>query len=339
MAATRRRTKRRTSKAKRRTTSKRRTSRKKRVSRKRVVKRRKAKKPQKKVVGSKASVWNGKAKKTKDGLFKYQLVEFNGKIVSKKDLVGTKGQVFRGTRLKTKGGLTKADLCQNKTGKIVSKKRYQRGKKIFKSGIQKWQKAVMKARANLGITGFSVIKRGVPFLMTENPVIPRFALAFITAFCHFWIPLLKIFLPLWYLFLETIFPVLFWHKSVFVRPPLVFNRVPRNTCALVPTRSFFDTIFPLNSTSWYLNKPSFVFLAFPFQTLALEPTTFFCGFLAFRLFTTRFRDTRHFLETRLLRDTRFFREVRLLEVVRRFALLVLRLVRRRVAAMMCFVYI
>merc|ERR1739838_466282 len=71
----------------------------------------------KKVVGSKASVWNGKAKKTKNGLFKYQLVEFNGKIVSKKDLVGTKAQVFRGTRLKTKGSLTKTDLCQNKTPK------------------------------------------------------------------------------------------------------------------------------------------------------------------------------------------------------------------------------
>merc|ERR1712198_819068 len=124
--------------------------------------RRKAKKPQKKLVGSKTSVWNGKAKKTKNGLFKYQLVEFNGKIVSKKDLVGTKAQVFRGTRLKTKGGLMKSDLCQNKTGKIVSKKRYQRGKKIFKTGIQKWQKAVMTARANLGITGFSVIKKGTP---------------------------------------------------------------------------------------------------------------------------------------------------------------------------------
>merc|ERR1712137_85933 len=116
--------------------------------------------PQKKIVGSKASVWNGKAKKTKDGLFKYQLSEFNGKIVSKKDLVGTKAQVFRGTRLKTKGGLTKSDLCQNKTGKVVSKKKFQRGKKIFKTGIQKWQKAVMTARANLGITGFSAIKKG-----------------------------------------------------------------------------------------------------------------------------------------------------------------------------------
>merc|ERR1739838_429121 len=42
--------------------------------------------------------------------------------------------VFAGSKLKTQGGLTKKDLMKNKTGKIISKKRYATGRKNFKKG-------------------------------------------------------------------------------------------------------------------------------------------------------------------------------------------------------------
>merc|ERR1712198_267381 len=87
--------------------------------------------------------------------------EHKGKIVAKTSLIGTKGQVFRGSKMKTKGGLTKADLMKNKNGKIVSKARHKAGKKNYKKvGLKKWADAVMKARANLGVTGFCAIKKG-----------------------------------------------------------------------------------------------------------------------------------------------------------------------------------
>ena len=47
--------------------------------------------------------------------------------------VGKKWQVFKGTRLRTVGGLTKADLAISKSGKVVSKKKLERGKQMFKS--------------------------------------------------------------------------------------------------------------------------------------------------------------------------------------------------------------
>eukprot|EP00492_Amphilonche_elongata_P001591 TRINITY_DN1_c0_g1_i11.p1 TRINITY_DN1_c0_g1~~TRINITY_DN1_c0_g1_i11.p1 ORF type:complete len:180 (-),score=37.46 TRINITY_DN1_c0_g1_i11:7-546(-) len=167
MAARRRRASR-----KRRVSRKRRTSRKRRVSRKRrrvsrkkrVVKRRKARKPTKKDTGNRRSVWDGKAKKTKDGMTKRSLCEFNGKIVPKTFLIGTKGQVFRGTKQKTAGGLTKKDLMKNKHGQIVSKKKYKSGLKIFKkaTGLKKWSAAVQTARKELGITGWCNVKKGTP---------------------------------------------------------------------------------------------------------------------------------------------------------------------------------
>merc|ERR1711941_51764 len=75
---------------------------------------------------------------------------------------GTKSQVFRGSRQKTKSsGQTKADLMKNKRGKIISKKMRKRGLKLYKkNGIDKWTKAFMQARKNLGVTGFVACKKG-----------------------------------------------------------------------------------------------------------------------------------------------------------------------------------
>merc|ERR1712048_166438 len=75
---------------------------------------------------------------------------------------GTRAQVFRGTRQKVKTtGQTKNDLMKNKRGKVISKKAHAHGKKVYKrNGIEKWTKAFMKARKNLGITGFQPCKKG-----------------------------------------------------------------------------------------------------------------------------------------------------------------------------------
>merc|ERR1712019_16547 len=78
---------------------------------------------------------------------------------------GSKVQVFRGTRLKTKSsGQTKSDLIKNKRGRIVSKKVHAKGKRIFKkNGLDKWVKAFMQARKNLGLKGFVACKKGTKF--------------------------------------------------------------------------------------------------------------------------------------------------------------------------------
>merc|ERR1712048_758505 len=75
---------------------------------------------------------------------------------------GTRAQVFRGTREKVKTtGQTKKDLMKNARGKVVSKKANAHGKKIYKrNGIEKWNKAFMQARKNLGIKGFMPCKKG-----------------------------------------------------------------------------------------------------------------------------------------------------------------------------------
>jgi len=73
-------------------------------------------------------------------------------------------RVWSGTADKTKGGLTKKDLCLNKTGKVVSKKRLSLSKKNFKnSALSKWVVAVQKARKELGLTGFVACKKGSAF--------------------------------------------------------------------------------------------------------------------------------------------------------------------------------
>ena len=46
-------------------------------------------------------------------------------------IVGSRAEVWHGVAKKTKGGLTKDDLTQNKYGRIVSKKRSQLGKRMF----------------------------------------------------------------------------------------------------------------------------------------------------------------------------------------------------------------
>lgn len=44
-------------------------------------------------------------------------------------LEGTRAQVWHGTAYKTSGGLKKDDLMQNKSGRVVSKSKYQTAKK------------------------------------------------------------------------------------------------------------------------------------------------------------------------------------------------------------------
>ena len=52
-------------------------------------------------------------------------------------LAGSRAQVHHGTAYKTTGGLTKSDLMQNKSGRIVSRKKYntaKREKRLEKAG-------------------------------------------------------------------------------------------------------------------------------------------------------------------------------------------------------------
>merc|ERR1711943_143378 len=76
------------------------------------------------------------------------------KVMKKK--AAMKVMMLRGSKAKTVGGLTAKDLCKNKNGKIVSKKKSAASKK------SPWIQACQKARKALKITGFSVIKKGTP---------------------------------------------------------------------------------------------------------------------------------------------------------------------------------
>merc|ERR1711985_54131 len=67
-----------------------------------------------------------------------------------------KRHAFFGKIGKTASGLSKTDLVQSKTGKIVSKKKSLLGKK------SPWIAAVQKARKELKIKGFAVVKKGTP---------------------------------------------------------------------------------------------------------------------------------------------------------------------------------
>merc|ERR1712023_307322 len=69
-----------------------------------------------------------------------------------------KRHAFFGKIDKTATGLKKTDLVQNKTGKIVSKKKAALAKAHFGG----WLAAVAKARKALNIKGFSAIKKGTP---------------------------------------------------------------------------------------------------------------------------------------------------------------------------------
>merc|ERR1711964_197108 len=56
----------------------------------------------------------------------------------------------------TKSGLKKADLCKNKSGKIVSKKAQAAGRKK----LGKWIAATTRARKELELKGFVACKKG-----------------------------------------------------------------------------------------------------------------------------------------------------------------------------------
>merc|ERR1712110_767764 len=78
---------------------------------------------------------------------------------------GSRNQVWRGTRQKVKTtGQTKGDLMKNKRGRVVSKKANAAGKRTYKrNGLNKWTKAFMQARKNLGLKGFVACKKGTKF--------------------------------------------------------------------------------------------------------------------------------------------------------------------------------
>merc|ERR1712066_1062865 len=77
---------------------------------------------------------------------------------------GSMRRVWSGTADMTNGKLTKKDLCLNKSGKVVSKKKFAVSKKNFKnSALSKWVAATQKARKELGLTGFVACKKGSAF--------------------------------------------------------------------------------------------------------------------------------------------------------------------------------
>merc|ERR1712080_179574 len=80
------------------------------------------------------------------------------KRVTKKMQTGSKRQVWNGSKLFTKGVLTKDSLKLNKRGKVVYKNKKVPAKAF--AAVKKWNGALMKARKELGITGFMTINRG-----------------------------------------------------------------------------------------------------------------------------------------------------------------------------------
>merc|ERR1711908_44366 len=70
-----------------------------------------------------------------------------------------KSVVFRGTKTKTAGGLTKSDITKNSAGKFVSKAKSILAKKRYAQTIKPWNVAVAKARKELKIKGFVVLKK------------------------------------------------------------------------------------------------------------------------------------------------------------------------------------
>merc|ERR1719336_2979570 len=80
------------------------------------------------------------------------------KRVTKKSQTGTMRMVWNGSKVYTKSGFTKKMLCVNKHGRVMTKKQFKHGQKLGKS---KWNKAFVKARKELGITGFVRLNRGI----------------------------------------------------------------------------------------------------------------------------------------------------------------------------------
>ena len=63
--------------------------------------------------------------------------------------VGSKKEVWVGTAKHTAGKLTKADLMKNKSGKVISKKKYLQGKLAFKKNQLKPKTAEEFRKINL----------------------------------------------------------------------------------------------------------------------------------------------------------------------------------------------
>merc|ERR550539_2113116 len=76
------------------------------------------------------------------------------KVMKTMKAMKAKSVIAKGVKAKTQSGLTKDKLVKNKSGKIVSKARSARGKKVFSSTLGAWNKAVAAARKALGIQGF-----------------------------------------------------------------------------------------------------------------------------------------------------------------------------------------
>ena len=81
------------------------------------------------------------------------------KRITKKMQTGTMRRVWFGKAVYTKGGLTKKDLCMNKRGRVVSKRRMLIGKKAY-AQIKAWSTACELARKKLGLKGFFACKKG-----------------------------------------------------------------------------------------------------------------------------------------------------------------------------------
>merc|ERR1719361_1410635 len=80
---------------------------------------------------------------------------------------------MKGTREKTVGGLTKANLTTNKRGKVVSKKRAARGKKMYKKHLSAWTQAFMKARKQMGIKGFVACKKRNQIIQNDHEILQK----------------------------------------------------------------------------------------------------------------------------------------------------------------------
>merc|ERR1719308_720422 len=100
-----------------------------------------------------------KARRTSKPKKATKRVARRAKRVTKKMQTGTMRRVWSGTAMYTKGGLMKKNLCLNKRGKVVSKKAMSHGKKHLGG----WMKATMKARKQLGLTGFVPCKKGTKY--------------------------------------------------------------------------------------------------------------------------------------------------------------------------------
>lgn len=91
------------------------------------------------------------------------------KVMKRKIASGkhAKARVWKGRFEKTAGGLTKDHLTKSKAGKIVSKKRQLLGHKAY-GNLKGWVEAFKKARAQLGVTGFVVLKTGSPLYLATK---------------------------------------------------------------------------------------------------------------------------------------------------------------------------